>query len=223
MSGRRVGSRSATTTGRDVWIACSAMSDRLYALLGRSVVRLRWLVVALWIVRDRRSGPRRRVGKIAARMIRRPAVTLAVGVLRCSAAWPWPRSATTPAARAPRPATRSSPATSRSRAQPRRPIFRYPEPVWEQPTRIARAQASLQASGQFAALLGPLAPSACSPSSPARARRAARSARSAPAWPSDFSPVHVRRAHAARARDGHAARTVELVAGGDEPPRSRLL
>jgi putative drug exporter of the RND superfamily len=107
-------------------------------------------------------------GKIAARMIHRPAVTLAVGVLLFGglavAALGYHSSGFGGAANA--PAGSSAAAGNalvashfpRSSSNPANLIFRYRRPVWEQPTEVARAQASLEASGQFTALLGPLSP-----------------------------------------------------------------
>jgi putative drug exporter of the RND superfamily len=107
-------------------------------------------------------------GKIAARMIHRPAVTLAVGVLLFGglavAALGYHSSGFGGAANA--PAGSSAAAGNalvashfpQSSSNPANLIFRYQRPVWEQPREVARAQASLQASSQFTALLGPLSP-----------------------------------------------------------------
>jgi RND superfamily putative drug exporter len=124
---------------------------------------------AFWPTRVAAGQPRDGAwGKIAARMIRRPAVTLAVGVLLFGglavAALDYHSSGFGGAANAPKGSSAASGNAlvashfPQSSSNPANLIFRYPQPVWEQPTQIARAEASLQASGQFAALLGPLSP-----------------------------------------------------------------
>src|SRR5580693_247718 len=122
---------------------------------------------AFWPTRVAAGQPRDGAwGTIAARMIRRPAVTLAVGVLLFGglavAALDYHSSGFGGAANAPKGSSAASGNAlvashfPQSSSNPANLIFRYPQPVWEQPTQIARAEASLQASGQFAALLGPL-------------------------------------------------------------------
>ena len=107
-------------------------------------------------------------GRIAARLIHRPAATLAAGVLLFGglavAALGYHSSGFGGAANA--PAGSSAAAGNalvashfpQSSSNPANLIFRYERPVWEQPEVLARAQASLHSSGQFTALLGPLSP-----------------------------------------------------------------
>jgi RND superfamily putative drug exporter len=124
---------------------------------------------AFWPTRVAAGQPRDGAwGKIAARLIRRPAVTLAVGVALFGglavAALGYHSSGFGGAANAPRgtSAAAGNALVARhfpqSSSNPANLIFRYPKPVWEEPIQVARAEASLQSSGQFAALLGPLSP-----------------------------------------------------------------
>jgi RND superfamily putative drug exporter len=107
-------------------------------------------------------------GKIAARLIQRPALTLTIGVVffgaMAAAALGYYSSGFGGAASAPKGTSaaagnalvaRKFPASS---ANPANIVLRYAAPVWEQPAEIARAEASLTASGRFTALLGPLSP-----------------------------------------------------------------
>ncbi|MGA2471116.1 MAG: MMPL family transporter [Solirubrobacteraceae bacterium] len=105
-------------------------------------------------------------GTIAARLIRRPALTLVIGVLLFGGlavgALGYHSSGFGGAANAPKG---SSAATGnallahhfpQSNANPANLIFRYPTAVWDRPAEIASTTAALRSSGQFTELLGPL-------------------------------------------------------------------
>jgi RND superfamily putative drug exporter len=119
-------------------------------------------------------------GKIAARLIRRPALTLIGGVLLFGAlavaATGYHSSGFGGAANAPGGSDAAAGNAllashfPRSSANPANLIFRYQTPVWQAPAQMARAQASLSASGEFAALLGPLSPNGTTLSPAAYAR-----------------------------------------------------
>ena len=107
-------------------------------------------------------------GRVATRVIRRPALTLALGVALFGAlavaALGYHSSGFGGAASAPKG---SNAATGnallaahfpQSSSNPANLVFRYPTPVWDVPGVISRAGAALQASGLFTALLGPLSP-----------------------------------------------------------------
>ncbi len=107
-------------------------------------------------------------GTIAARVIQRPALTLALGVALFGSlalvALGYHSSGFGGAASAPKG---SSAATGnallaahfpQSSSNPANLVFRYPKPVWDAPGVISRADTALNASGQFTALLGPLSP-----------------------------------------------------------------
>jgi RND superfamily putative drug exporter len=111
-------------------------------------------------------------GTVATRVIQRPALTLALGLALfgslAAVALGYHSSGFGGAASAPKG---SNAATGNalvaahfpeSSANPANLVFSYPKPVWDDPSVIARADASLRASGQFKALLGPLAPNGTS-------------------------------------------------------------
>ncbi len=107
-------------------------------------------------------------GTIAARLIRRPALTLAVGVVLFAAlavgALGYHSSGFGGAASAPKGSNAAAGNAlvashfPQSNSNPANLIFQYRTPVWNNPAQVARAEASLRASGQFTALLGPLSP-----------------------------------------------------------------
>ena len=107
-------------------------------------------------------------GTIAARLIRRPGLTLATGVLLFAAlaagALGYHSSGFGGAAGAPRgsDAAAGNALVARhfpqSSANPANLVFRYRTAVWADPAQVTRAEASLRSSGRFTALLGPLAP-----------------------------------------------------------------
>jgi RND superfamily putative drug exporter len=107
-------------------------------------------------------------GTIAGRLVRRPAVTLAVGVVIFGAlavaalgfkSTTYGGAGTAPAGSS---AAAGNAALARhfpqSSASPANLVFRYGTPAWDNPQVLARAAASLRASGQFTALSGPLDP-----------------------------------------------------------------
>ena len=107
-------------------------------------------------------------GKIAGRLVRRPAITLAVGLVfflgLASAALGYHSSGFGGATNA--PAGSSAAAGNailarhfpQSSANPANLVFRYSHPVWTSPAALAAASSSLHSSGQFASLAGPLDP-----------------------------------------------------------------
>ncbi len=107
-------------------------------------------------------------GTIATRVIRRPALTLALGVALFGAlaviALGYHSSGFGGAASAPKGSNAATGNTllavhfPQSSSNPANLVFRYPTPVWEEPRVISRAETALQASGRFTALLGPLSP-----------------------------------------------------------------
>ncbi len=107
-------------------------------------------------------------GTVAARVIQRPALTLGLGLLLfgslAAVALGYHSSGFGGAANAPK-GTNAAAGNAlvaahfpQSSSNPANLVFSYPRPVWDDPRVIAHADASLQASGQFTALLGPLAP-----------------------------------------------------------------
>ncbi|MCW3018983.1 MAG: hypothetical protein JWN10_1291 [Solirubrobacterales bacterium] len=124
---------------------------------------------AFWPTRVKPGEQRAGVwGTVATRVIHRPALTLALGVVLFGglavAALGYHSSGFGGAASAPRG---SNAATGnallaghfpQSSSNPANLVFRYPKPVWDEPGVISRADAALKASGQFTALLGPLSP-----------------------------------------------------------------
>jgi RND superfamily putative drug exporter len=136
---------------------------------------------AFWPTRVTAGGARDGAwGRIAARLIRRPGLTLGAGVLLFGVlalfALGYRSSGFGGAASAPKgtSAAAGNALVARhfpqSSANPANLIFRYRTPVWDDPSEVARAEASLRASGQFTALLGPLSPNgtALSPATYAR-------------------------------------------------------
>jgi RND superfamily putative drug exporter len=123
-------------------------------------------------------------GAIAARLVRRPALTLAAGVLLFGAlavaALGYHSSGFGGAASAPKgsDAAAGNALVARhfpqSSANPANLIFRYRTPAWDNPAQVAVAEASLRASGEFTALQGPLSPNGTTLSPAAYARLHAR-------------------------------------------------
>ncbi len=107
-------------------------------------------------------------GRVAARLVQRPALTLTVGVVLFGAlalaALNYHSGGFGGAANAPSGSLAAEGNAlvarhfPRSTTNPANLIFGYETPVWKDPAAIARAQASLESSGQFTALLGPLLP-----------------------------------------------------------------
>jgi putative drug exporter of the RND superfamily len=105
-------------------------------------------------------------GRVAARVIHRPALTLALGLALFGAlaavALGYHSSGFGGAASAPKGTTAATGNAlvaahfPQSSSNPANLVFSYPKPVWDEPQVISRAERSLKASGQFSALLGPL-------------------------------------------------------------------
>jgi RND superfamily putative drug exporter len=143
-----------------ILLAGLTLLPALLAIFGRA---------AFWPTRPRAGEARDGAwGRIAARLIRRPALTLAAGVLLFAGlalgALGYHSGGFGGAAGAPKgsaaaigdalvaahfPASSSNPANL---------VFRFPTPVWQDPAEVATAEASLRDSRQFTALLGPLEP-----------------------------------------------------------------
>ena len=107
-------------------------------------------------------------GKVASRLIQRPALTLTVGVVLFGAlalgALGYHSSGFGGAANAPK-GTSAAQGNAlvaqhfpQSSANPANIIFRYPTPIWDNPSEVSKTEASLKASGQFTGLLGPFSP-----------------------------------------------------------------
>ena len=107
-------------------------------------------------------------GKIAGRLVRRPAITLAIGLAfflgLASAALGYHSGGFGGATNAPAGSqaaagnaivARDFPQAS---ANPANLVFRYASPVWDDPGALAKADSSLRSSGQFTTLSGPLDP-----------------------------------------------------------------
>jgi RND superfamily putative drug exporter len=107
-------------------------------------------------------------GKVAARLISRPAITLGLGVTLLAAlalaALGYHSSGFGGAANAPKGSNAAAGNAlvakhfPQSSANPANLVLRFRTPIWDDPGEVAKAQASLKASGQFTALLGPLSP-----------------------------------------------------------------
>ncbi|HTW08504.1 MAG TPA: MMPL family transporter [Acidimicrobiales bacterium] len=111
-------------------------------------------------------------GRVAARLVRRPVVTLASGVVVFSAlaavafgyhsggfGGALSAPAGTDAAAGNALVSKHFPQAS---ANPGLLVLRYDEPVWEAPARVGKATAALEGSGQFTQFLGPLDPNGTS-------------------------------------------------------------
>lgn len=107
-------------------------------------------------------------GRIAARLVSRPALTLVTGVLIFAAlavvALGYKSSGFGGAAGAPK-GTQAAEGNAlvakhfpKSSSNPANLVFRYPTSVFQSPREVALAQDSLESSRQFKALLGPLSP-----------------------------------------------------------------
>ncbi|MGH3223140.1 MAG: MMPL family transporter [Streptosporangiaceae bacterium] len=107
-------------------------------------------------------------GKIAGRLVRRPALTLGIG-LACflglaSAALGYHSGGFGGATNAPAGSQAAAGNAivaqnfPQASANPANLIFRYPGPVWDDPGVLATADSSLRSSGEFTALSGPLDP-----------------------------------------------------------------
>jgi putative drug exporter of the RND superfamily len=143
-----------------ILLAGLTLLPALLAICGRA---------AFWPTRPRAGEARDGAwGKIAARLIRRPAVTLAAGVVLFGGlalgALGYHSGGFGGAAGAPK-GTASAQGDSlvaahfpASSSNPANLVFSYPTPIWQKPAEVADAEASLRASGQFTALLGPLEP-----------------------------------------------------------------
>jgi putative drug exporter of the RND superfamily len=107
-------------------------------------------------------------GTIAGRLVRRPAITLGIGLVFflgiASAALGYHSGGFGGATNAPAgsQAATGNAALARhfpqSSANPANLVFRYRGPVWDNPAALATAGSSLRSSGQFTALSGPLDP-----------------------------------------------------------------
>jgi RND superfamily putative drug exporter len=143
-----------------ILLAGLTLLPALLAIFGRA---------AFWPTRPRPGEARDGAwGKIAARLIKRPALTLAAGLLLFGAlalgALGYRSGGFGGAAGAPKGSLAAEgngliakhfPASS---ANPANLVFRFATPVWEKPGEVATAEASLRTSGRFTALLGPLEP-----------------------------------------------------------------
>jgi RND superfamily putative drug exporter len=141
-----------------ILIAGLTLLPALLAIFGRA---------AFWPTRPRAGEPRDGAwGRIAARLIHRPGLTLGVGVALFAAlalgALGYHSGGFGGAAGAPKgsAAAKGNALISKhfpsSSANPANLVFQYTKPVWQDPTVIATAESSLRASGQFSSLLGPL-------------------------------------------------------------------
>jgi RND superfamily putative drug exporter len=147
-----------------ILLAGLTLLPALLAIAGRA---------AFWPTRPRAGEARDGAwGKIAARLISRPAITLACGVALFAGlalgALGYKSGGFGGAAGAPGGSAAAKgnaliaehfPSSS---ANPANLVFSYPTPLWERPDEVAIAQASLHASGAFASMLGPLAPNGTS-------------------------------------------------------------
>jgi putative drug exporter of the RND superfamily len=107
-------------------------------------------------------------GKIAGRLVRRPAYTLGIGLLcflgLASAALGYHSGGFGGATSAPAGSQAAAGNAIMARdfphssSNPANLIFRYPRPVWDDPAMLAAADSSLRSSGQFSALSSPLDP-----------------------------------------------------------------
>ncbi len=107
-------------------------------------------------------------GRVASRLVRRPELTLAVGVIvflaLAAGALGYKSSgfggATNPPAGSDAAAGNAALAKHfpQSSSNPANLVFAYSRPVWTAPGQVARAQISLHGSGKFASLAGPLNP-----------------------------------------------------------------
>ena len=123
-------------------------------------------------------------GRIAARLIRRPALTLALGVLAFAAlalgALGYYSSGFGGAAAAPKGSNAASGNSllaskfPQSSANPANLVLRYPTPIWDHPAAVTQAEAVLRSSGRFTDLLGPFAPNGTTLTPSAYARLHAR-------------------------------------------------
>jgi RND superfamily putative drug exporter len=125
---------------------------------------------AFWPSRVKKAHPARHGwwGRIAARLVAKPAATLAIGIVvflgLSSAAIGYHSSGFGGATAAPKGSDAAignallAENFPKSSANPANLVFRYPEPVWDHPSAIQAAERSLQASGQFTQLAGPLDP-----------------------------------------------------------------
>jgi RND superfamily putative drug exporter len=132
----------------------------LLAIFGRAV---------FWPVRIE-PGPQREGlwARVAARLVRRPALTLGTGIVLflalAAAALGYGSSGFGGATAAPSgsDAAAGNAALSahfpQTNSNPANLVFAYSQPVWQNPQPVVRAQSSLQGSGRFTALSGPLDP-----------------------------------------------------------------
>ncbi len=132
----------------------------LLAIFGRAV---------FWPVRIE-PGPQREGwwARIAARLVRRPAVTLGVGLVLflalAAAALGYHSSGFGGATNAPAGTDAAAGNTTlaahfpQTSSNPANLVFAYQQPVWQNPQPLVQAEASLRSSGQFTALSGPLDP-----------------------------------------------------------------
>jgi RND superfamily putative drug exporter len=122
-------------------------------------------------------------GRVAARLVRRPEATLAVGVLvflaLAAGALGYRSSGFGGATNAPAgsDAAAGNAALTKhfpqSSSNPANLVLAYRQPVWSNPAQVATAQASLRSSGKFTSLAGPLNPNgtALTPATLARLHR----------------------------------------------------
>jgi RND superfamily putative drug exporter len=143
-----------------ILLAGLTLLPALLAICGRA---------AFWPTRPREGEARDGAwGKVAARLIRRPGLTLGTGVVLFGAlalgALGYHSGGFGGAAGAPRGSNAASgnslisahfPASS---ANPANVVFKYTTPIWQNPGEVAETEASLESSGQFSSLLGPLKP-----------------------------------------------------------------
>jgi putative drug exporter of the RND superfamily len=141
-------------------IAGLTLLPALLAIFGRAV---------FWPSRARPGAERENLwGKIAARVVRKPAATLAIGVVLFGglavAALGYTSSSLGGADSAPSGTAAATGSAilakdfHQSSASPANLIFRYSQPVWDSPKALQAAGTSLRSSGQFTTLAGPLDP-----------------------------------------------------------------
>jgi RND superfamily putative drug exporter len=140
-----------------ILLAGLTLLPALLAIFGRA---------AFWPTRPREGEARDGAwGKIAARLIRRPGLTLAAGVILFGGlaigALGYHSGGFGGAAGAPKGSNAAqgdaliSTHFPSSSSNPANLVFRFDTPTWQEPTEVSRAEASLRASGSFSSLLGP--------------------------------------------------------------------
>jgi RND superfamily putative drug exporter len=145
----------------------------LLAIVGRAAF---WPSRAVPVAEERRGW----WGRVAGRLVKRPALTLGIGVLvflgLASAALGYHSAGFGGAVSAPKGSDAAAGNAilaadfPHASANPANLILQYPEPIWQDPARLVSAERVLERSGLFATLAGPLDPNgtAMGPSTYAR-------------------------------------------------------